>query len=155
MDLKEYFSSSSCRGWITVRIIIHANIKTKELYLVTAPPPSTMQAWHHHLSPGSVCLGDGWPLLQHLETSVDSTAFCSEPGRRDGIWPPPRPAHLHPGARRSAGAASREWIVTMKQGRKKRVKQVDWRCSVTHVNQIPGDVCHPLSTVPASYKQTN
>lgn len=59
-------------------------------------------------SPGSVCLGDGWPSLQHPGTSVDSTAFGSEPGRRDGTGLPPHSAHPRPGVRMSAGAASRD-----------------------------------------------
>lgn len=61
----------------------------------------------HLVSPGSVCLGDGWPLLQHRGTSADSTAFCSQPGRRDVTGPPPHSAHPRPGVRMSAGAASK------------------------------------------------
>ena len=62
----------------------------------------------HLFSPGSVCLGDEWPLLQHPGTSADSTASYSEPGRRAVPGPPPHPAHPRPGVRMSAGAASVE-----------------------------------------------
>lgn len=58
--------------------------------------------------PGSGCLSGKWPLLRHPGTSVGSTASCSEPGRKGGPAPPPRPARRRPAVRTSAGAVRRK-----------------------------------------------
>lgn len=62
----------------------------------------------HLSSPGSECLGDERPVFQHPGTSVESTAFCFEPGWRNVTGLPPRYARRHPGARMSTGAANTE-----------------------------------------------
>lgn len=116
----------------------------------------------HLFSPGCGSHKDEWLRLQHPGTSVDSTAYCSEPGGRDGPGLPPHSPHPCSGGRTSAGATNRELEVLIRKWESMHlkislgnsiseetvcVKFCVYAADKTHINKKPWDVSHPLSTV--------